>query len=241
MRQPSFTAVAVRSRPTSRRLVVRSHRFRHARDAVRTKNKALEPAAACAWQDSPFNSTFPSCTRSRPSACQNITGIRGCRCTCHSCGPAPPPIRALESLDIAVRPGEIFGFLGPNGAGKSTMIRLLLGYLHPTAGEGRVLGLDIVRDSVAIRRRIGYLPGGIALYDSLTGERLLDYLAELTGRPPVRRARAVRAAGTVGPDASAARSRLFAGHAAKDRHCPGAPARPRARDSRRADRGARSR
>jgi ABC-2 type transport system ATP-binding protein len=100
---------------------------------------------------------------------------------------AAAPIRALESLDIAVRPGEIFGFLGPNGAGKSTAIRLLLGYLHPTAGSGRVLGLDIVRDSVAIRRRTGYLPGGIALYESLTGERLLDYLATLTGRPAIRR------------------------------------------------------
>jgi ABC-2 type transport system ATP-binding protein len=102
-------------------------------------------------------------------------------------GPSPPLIRALEAVDIAVREGEIFGFLGPNGAGKSTMIRLLIGYLHPTAGEGRVLGLDCVKDSVAIRRRIGYLPGGIALYDSLTGERLLDYLAELSGRPPSRR------------------------------------------------------
>ena len=58
----------------------------------------------------------------------------------------------------------------------------------PTAGAGRVLGLDIVRDSVAIRRRVGYLPGGIALYDSLTGERLLDYLAELSGRRAIRRA-----------------------------------------------------
>jgi len=103
-------------------------------------------------------------------------------------GPAPAPISALESLDIAVREGEIFGFLGPNGAGKSTTIRLLLGYLHPTAGQGSVLGLDSVRDSVAIRRRTGYLPGGIALYDSLTGARLLDYLAELSGRPPSRRA-----------------------------------------------------
>jgi len=102
--------------------------------------------------------------------------------------PAPPPIRALESLDIAVREGEIFGFLGPNGAGKSTTIRLLLGYLHPTAGEGRVLGLDTVRDSVAIRGRIGYLPGGIALYDSLTGAQLLEYLADLSGRPGSRRA-----------------------------------------------------
>jgi ABC-2 type transport system ATP-binding protein len=97
-------------------------------------------------------------------------------------------VLALEDLTIAVHEGEIFGFLGPNGAGKSTTIRLLLGYLHPTAGSASVLGLDVVRDSVAIRSRVGYLPGGIALYDSLSGERLLDYLGELTGRPPVRRA-----------------------------------------------------
>jgi ABC-2 type transport system ATP-binding protein len=97
-------------------------------------------------------------------------------------------IRALEDLSIEVHEGEIFGFLGPNGAGKSTTIRLLLGFLHPSAGSGSVLGLDIVRDSVAIRQRTGYLPGGIALYDTLTGERLLDYLADLTGRPPTRRA-----------------------------------------------------
>jgi ABC-2 type transport system ATP-binding protein len=98
-----------------------------------------------------------------------------------------PLVHALEDLSIEVRPGEIFGFLGPNGAGKSTMIRLLLGFLHPTAGGASVLGLDVVRDSVEIRRRVGYLPGGIALYDSLTGERLLDYLVALTGRPPIRR------------------------------------------------------
>ena len=97
-------------------------------------------------------------------------------------------IRALEDLTISVDEGEIFGFLGPNGAGKSTTIRLLLGFLHPTAGSAQVLGLDIVRDTVAIRGRVGYLPGGIALYDSLSGERLLDYLGELTGRPSIRRA-----------------------------------------------------
>ncbi len=96
-------------------------------------------------------------------------------------------IRALEELSIEVHEGEIFGFLGPNGAGKSTTIRLLLGFLHPSGGSGSVFGLDIVRDSVEIRRRTGYLPGGIALYDTLTGERLLDYLANLTGRPPSRR------------------------------------------------------
>ncbi len=97
-------------------------------------------------------------------------------------------VRALDGVSLDVREGEIFGFLGPNGAGKSTLIRLLLGFLHPTAGNAEVLGLDAERDSVAIRARVGYLPGGIALYDGLTGERHLDYLAELSGREPVRRA-----------------------------------------------------
>jgi ABC-2 type transport system ATP-binding protein len=95
---------------------------------------------------------------------------------------------ALEDLTIDVRPGEIFGFLGPNGAGKSTTIRLLLGFLHPTAGQATVLGLDTERESVEIRARVGYLPGGIALYDSLSGDDLLDYLADLYGRPAPSRA-----------------------------------------------------
>ena len=99
----------------------------------------------------------------------------------------PSTVLALDDLSISVREGEIFGFLGPNGAGKSTTIRLLLGYLHPSAGKASVLGLDMVRRPVEIRRRVGYLPGGIALYDSLTGEALLDYLGALTGRPSVRR------------------------------------------------------
>ena len=96
-------------------------------------------------------------------------------------------VHALNALDLEVQTGEIFGFLGPNGAGKSTTIRTLLGYLHPSAGSASVLGMDIVSDSVAIRRRVGYLPGGIALYDSLSGEDALDYLNDLQGRPPVRR------------------------------------------------------
>jgi beta-exotoxin I transport system ATP-binding protein len=102
--------------------------------------------------------------------------------------PAPEMAPALDDLAINVRAGEIFGFLGPNGAGKSTMIRLLLGYLHPSAGRATVLGFDAARQSVQIRKRVGYLPGGIALYDSMSGERLLDYLGGLTGRPSVRRA-----------------------------------------------------
>jgi ABC-2 type transport system ATP-binding protein len=98
-------------------------------------------------------------------------------------------IVALEDLTLEVRPGEIFGFLGPNGAGKSTMIRTLLGFLHPTRGVGRVLDMDVVEQSVEIRRRTGYLPGGIALYDSMTGEQVLDYLARLQGRVARRRVR----------------------------------------------------
>jgi ABC-2 type transport system ATP-binding protein len=100
-------------------------------------------------------------------------------------------VAALDDLSIEVRTGEIFGFLGPNGAGKSTAIRTLLGFLHPTSGHAQVLGLDIERETVAIRARVGYLPGGIALYDGLTGERLLDYLGDLYDRPPVRRAELV--------------------------------------------------
>jgi ABC-2 type transport system ATP-binding protein len=97
-------------------------------------------------------------------------------------------VRALSDLSLDVREGEIFGFLGPNGAGKSTAIRTLLGFLHATRGSASVLGLDIGSQSVEIRRRTGYLPGGIALYDALTGEEVLDYLVDLQGRAPHRRA-----------------------------------------------------
>ena len=102
--------------------------------------------------------------------------------------PAGREVVALRDLSIAVRPGEIFGFLGPNGAGKSTAIRLLLGFLHPSAGRAEVLGLDCGTASVAIRSQVGYLPGGIALYDGLTGSDLLDYLGRLGGRPTTARA-----------------------------------------------------
>jgi len=96
-------------------------------------------------------------------------------------------VEALTDLSLEVRQGEIFGFLGPNGAGKSTMIRTLLGFLHPTSGNASVLGMDVATESVEIRRLTGYLPGGIALYDSLTGEEVLDYLVDLQGRKPHRR------------------------------------------------------
>jgi ABC-2 type transport system ATP-binding protein len=96
-------------------------------------------------------------------------------------------VRALNDVSLDVRRGEIFGFLGPNGAGKSTFIRTLLGFLHATRGTASVLGHDIATDSVEIRRSTGYLPGGIALYDSLSGEQVLDYLVEMQGTEPRRR------------------------------------------------------
>jgi ABC-2 type transport system ATP-binding protein len=100
-------------------------------------------------------------------------------------------VRALDDLTIDVREHEIFGFLGPNGAGKTTTIRLLLGFLHATAGSAQVLGHDIARDSIAIRAATGYLPGGIALYDTMTGDGILDYLASLYRRSVPLRAELV--------------------------------------------------
>ena len=89
--------------------------------------------------------------------------------------------RGLFGLDLEVGRGEVFGFLGPNGAGKSTTMRLLLDLIRPTAGSARVLGLDTHRESLEIRRRIGFLPGDLALYPKLTGRVVLDYLARLRG------------------------------------------------------------
>jgi ABC-2 type transport system ATP-binding protein len=87
----------------------------------------------------------------------------------------------LFGLDLEVRRGEILGFLGPNGAGKSTTMRLLLDLIRPTAGSATVLGLDVRRDGLEIRRRIGFLAGDFALYPRLTGRAVLDYFAALRG------------------------------------------------------------
>lgn len=89
--------------------------------------------------------------------------------------------RGLFGLDLEVQAGEVFGFLGPNGAGKSTTMRLLLDLIKPTSGSARVLGLDTAGESLGIRRRVGFLPGDLALYSKLTGRVVLDYLAELRG------------------------------------------------------------
>lgn len=89
---------------------------------------------------------------------------------------------ALNDVTLQVAPGEVYGFLGANGAGKSTTIRTLMGFLQPTAGSAQVCGLDIVRDSVAVKRLVGYLAGEIALPSKLTGRQFLAYAAAL--QPP---------------------------------------------------------
>src|ERR687898_332976 len=89
--------------------------------------------------------------------------------------------RGIEDVDLDVEEGEIFGFLGPNGAGKTTTVRTLLGFLRPTGGRGEVFGLDIRKDSVEIRARVGNLPGEFALEDRMTGDGLLRYFARLRG------------------------------------------------------------
>ena len=89
--------------------------------------------------------------------------------------------RALDSLDLSIAAGEIFGFLGSNGAGKTTTIRCLLDLIHPTTGSASILGLDSQRDSSAEHARIGYLPGDLRLYPRLTGMQLCMYLGRLRG------------------------------------------------------------
>jgi ABC-2 type transport system ATP-binding protein len=87
-------------------------------------------------------------------------------------------VHALKSLDLRVPQKSIFAFLGPNGAGKTTTIKLLLGLLKPTSGGGKILGMDILRDSVDIRAKIGYLPQDARFYEHMTARQMLEYTAK---------------------------------------------------------------
>ncbi len=89
--------------------------------------------------------------------------------------------RAVDGIDLAVPVGSLYGFLGPNGAGKSTTIKCLTGLLKPTAGTMRILGLDPLSDPVAVKRRIGVVPEDLALFDRLTAEETLSFVAQVHG------------------------------------------------------------
>jgi ABC-2 type transport system ATP-binding protein len=96
--------------------------------------------------------------------------------------------RGIEDVTLTVEPGEVFGFLGPNGAGKTTTIRTLLDLLHPSRGSARVFGLDSRRDSVAIRARLGNLPGDFGYGKRSSGREALALLARLRGVSDLGRA-----------------------------------------------------
>jgi ABC-2 type transport system ATP-binding protein len=89
--------------------------------------------------------------------------------------------RGIEDVSFSVHPGEVFGFLGPNGAGKTTTIRTLLDLIHPTSGSARIFGLDSRRDSVAIRARLGNLPGDFGFGREATGWGAVRLLSRLRG------------------------------------------------------------
>src|SRR5437016_11139571 len=88
---------------------------------------------------------------------------------------------AVEEVNLSVAPGQFYGFLGPNGAGKSTTIKMLTGLLAPTAGSMQILGLDLATHLVEVKRQIGVVPEGMALFGRLTGSEFLNFAGRRYG------------------------------------------------------------
>jgi len=95
--------------------------------------------------------------------------------------------RAVDDLSFRVTPGEVLGFLGPNGAGKTTTMRIVAGFLPPTAGRVLVSGFDIETQAVEAKRRIGYLPEGAPSYPEMTPRSFLEFIADARGMSPAAR------------------------------------------------------
>jgi ABC-2 type transport system ATP-binding protein len=91
------------------------------------------------------------------------------------------PIAAVEDLSFEVGQGEIVGFLGPNGAGKSTTMRILTAFAPATRGEARIAGYEVHQNPLEVKRRIGYLPERVPLYEEMVVSSFLNYVAELKG------------------------------------------------------------
>jgi ABC-2 type transport system ATP-binding protein len=90
--------------------------------------------------------------------------------------------RALDDLQLEIGAGEVFGLLGPNGSGKTTALRLLMGFLQPSAGRALIAGHDCWHDSVRARRHVAYLPGELRLYENMTARQLVKFLCDLRGQ-----------------------------------------------------------
>ncbi|HET6345683.1 MAG TPA: ATP-binding cassette domain-containing protein [Myxococcota bacterium] len=102
--------------------------------------------------------------------------------------------RAVKGISFRVSRGEVVGFLGPNGAGKSTTMKMLTGFLKPTAGQALVAGHDVAEDALSARRVLGYLPESAPLYDDMMVIDFLGFVAELRGVAPDLRRRRIKEA-----------------------------------------------
>jgi ABC-2 type transport system ATP-binding protein len=89
--------------------------------------------------------------------------------------------RGIFELDLTVNEGEVFGYLGPNGAGKTTTIKLLMGMIHATRGSASVFGLDAERDAVAVKKKVGYVPGELPQFGGWRGTEIVAYVAGIRG------------------------------------------------------------
>ncbi len=89
---------------------------------------------------------------------------------------------AVDGIDLSVPDGELFGFLGPNGAGKTTTLRMIAGILRPTAGSIRIAGIDIAKDPIAAKTKLGFIPDRPFIYEKLTGGEFLRFVAGLYGQ-----------------------------------------------------------
>jgi ABC-2 type transport system ATP-binding protein len=96
-------------------------------------------------------------------------------------------ILAVNNINLTINSGEIFALLGPNGSGKSTTLKMLLGLVPPTAGSLTVLGLDVQKDPVSVKRQVGYVPESPDIYEFLTGIEYLDFIADIYNVSPTEK------------------------------------------------------
>ncbi len=100
-------------------------------------------------------------------------------------------VQAVKNLTLTVEPGKVFGFLGPNGAGKTTTIKMIVGLLHPDKGEIRVCGTDRLKDPVAAKKRIGFVPDEPLLYNRMSGSAYLRFIDDVFQMPVEQRERVI--------------------------------------------------